>query len=72
MSQNNLRGVLVDILSDVCKLDDAGKESAETLHGWKILISYLPLLGKVAWNKLLDIFFHIMFECMDGRSEQFF
>jgi len=50
-SQVELRGVLVEILSDVCKLDDE---------------------GKVAWNKLLDIFYHIMFECLDGRSEQFF
>nr|BAO18452.1 globin [Polypedilum nubifer] len=26
---------------------------------------------KAAWTKLLDIFFHVMFECIDGRSEQF-
>ncbi|KAL7039743.1 hypothetical protein ACKWTF_000095 [Chironomus riparius] len=26
---------------------------------------------KESWTKLLDIFFHVMFECIDGRSEQF-
>ena len=30
------------------------------------------ILGKTAWSKLLDIFFHIMFECADGRSDQFY
>jgi len=50
-SQNDLRGVLVEILTSVCTLD------AE---------------GLTAWSKLLDIFFHIMFECLDGRSDQFY
>ncbi|CRL02393.1 CLUMA_CG015163, isoform A [Clunio marinus] len=45
-----LRVVLVEILNDVCKLDEK---------------------GNVAWSKLLDIFYHVMFECIDGRSEQF-
>ncbi|KAG5674759.1 hypothetical protein PVAND_004709 [Polypedilum vanderplanki] len=50
-SQVEVRSVLVDVLSDVCKLNDE---------------------EKAAWNKLLDIFFHVIFECIDGRSEQFF
>ncbi|CRK93815.1 CLUMA_CG007342, isoform A [Clunio marinus] len=49
-SQNDLRSVVVDILTDVCKLDEQ---------------------GKIAWTKLLDIFFHVIFECLDGRADQF-
>ncbi|KAG5674760.1 hypothetical protein PVAND_004710 [Polypedilum vanderplanki] len=27
--------------------------------------------GIVAWSKLLDIIYHILFECIDGRDQQF-
>lgn len=40
----------MEVLSDVCQLDDD---------------------GAVAWNALLDILYHIIFECLDGRLEQF-
>ncbi|CAO1370909.1 unnamed protein product [Diamesa serratosioi] len=47
---NELREVLVEVLSDVCQLDAD---------------------GAVAWITLLDILYHIIFECLDGRSDQF-
>lgn len=38
-----------------------------------ILVSVCKLNddGKTAWSKLLDIFFHIIYECIDGRAAQY-
>ncbi|CAG9797081.1 unnamed protein product [Chironomus riparius] len=45
-----LRIVILDSLTDMCKLDDD---------------------GIVAWSKLLDIIYHVLFECIDGNDYQF-
>lgn len=34
-------------------------------------LSNLDESGEEAWNDLLDIVCHILFECFDGNSEQF-
>lgn len=77
-SHNEVRSVVVEILTEACKLDDEGNDiyliSARPRHLSWFLINYIlfiSLTGKIAWTKLLDIFFHIVFECADGRSEQF-
>nr|BAO18451.1 globin [Polypedilum nubifer] len=45
-----LRIIILEVISEMCKLDDD---------------------GIVAWSKLLDIIYHILFECIDGRDSQF-
>lgn len=68
----DLRTVLVEILTNVCSLDEDGNEAISELFLCSQKFYYVSqLTGEVAWSKLLDIFFNVIYECLDGRAEQF-
>jgi hypothetical protein len=67
-----LRIVILEVLSDMCGLDDDGNKH-RNINFHRIthfdLISILA--GIVAWSKLLDVIYHVLFECIDGNDAQF-
>lgn len=66
-----LREVFIVILSDVCHLDDEGKRDIQCKNLFTCL-NVSTRTGKEAWEKFLDIMYNVIFECLDGRSDQFF